>query len=138
MLRHRGSIFAGLFLFALSAGAQAADVAPGLWETSAQFSMPDTPQTAGTSIPPITQTRCFRSTDVDNPEKLIPPDAACQLTTSRVEGNKVTWSMQCKGGMSGSGELTFTSNSYQGVFRTDGAGMKLTMNYSGRRIGDCR
>ncbi len=129
-------LFALPTLLAASTVSLAADVTPGLWETTAEVTMPG--QQGAASIPPITQTRCFRSTDVQDAQKLIPKDAACQLTTSQMNGNRLSWGMQCQGGMSGTGEVTFTSTSYEGVFKTTGTGMQMTMNYSGRRIGDCK
>lgn len=125
-------------LLATSPGSLAADVSPGLWETTAQVTIPGSQQGVGANTSPIKETRCFRSTDVQDPQKLIPADAACRLTTSRMDGNRLSWAMQCQGGMSGTGALTFTSNSYEGVFTTTGSGAQLTMNYSGRRIGDCQ
>lgn len=138
MRYRRGYLLAVLPLLATPLGSLAGDVSPGLWETTAQVTMPGTQQGVSANIPPIKETRCFRSTDVQDPQKLIPADAACQLTTSRMDGNRLSWEMQCKGGMSGTGELTFTSSSYEGVFTTTGSGAHLTMNYSGRRIGDCQ
>jgi uncharacterized protein DUF3617 len=134
---HHVRIFAGPAIFVISLAATAADVSSGLWETTAQITIPDMAQAERTNVIPITQTRCFRNSDVGNPQQLIPPDSACQLTTSRMDGNTVSWAMQCAGGMAGSGELTFTSDSYQGTFRTTVNGMPLTMSYAGKRIGDC-
>ncbi len=131
----RGYLFALLPFLAAPTISLAADVSPGLWETTAEVTMPG--HQGGASIPPITQTRCFRSTDVQDAQQLIPKDAACQLTTSQMNGNRLSWGMQCQGGMNGTGEVTFTSTRYEGVFRTTGPGTQMTMNYSGRRIGDC-
>ena len=135
MVRRYGAAVAAVALCAIALSSAAADVAPGLWETTAQVDMPEA---AGGNIAPITQTRCFRNTDVQDPQKLMPADAGCELSMSRMEGNRLTWGMKCASGMAGSGEVTFTPTSYEGVFRATGGGTQMTMNYSGKRIGDCQ
>lgn len=127
----RVSSIAALFSL-LSFTVFAADIRPGLWETTATVQLP------GQQMAPTKNTSCMRAEDLKDPNKMMPAGAVCQLMSSNTSGNRVTWAVQCGSEMKGTGELTFQSDSYQGTFRTDGGPVTMTMNYSGRRVGDCR
>ena len=57
----------------------------------------------------------------------------------KVAGNKVTWSMKCEGpeAMSGTGEITYGENTYDGVMKMERQGQTMMMKYTGKRLGDC-
>lgn len=125
-------LYSAAALAVLSFAATAADIRPGLWETTATVQMPDK------TMPPAKTQSCMRTEDLKDPNKMMPAGAACQLMSSNTSGNRVTWQVQCGSAMKGSGELTFQSDSYQGSFRTEGGLVQMSMAYSGRRIGDCK
>ena len=62
----------------------------------------------------------------------------------RFQGNTATWEMACKGPeqMKGTGSMTYEGDRYSGVNRMTmnqgGQVMNMTMNYSGRYLGECK
>lgn len=100
-------------------------------------------ETAGMpfQMPAMTQRECFQKGDVDNPEKAS-GDKSCKMSNVKKIGNKTTWNMRCdrNGEMTtGSGEQTTAADSYNGkmqlVSKTNGQDFKMTMAYSGKRVG---
>lgn len=74
-----------------------------------------------------------------------PPGAAderrkCTTSDFRWEGNKATWKTVCAGppAMTGDGQLTRESpDAFSGVIRFASSDGVMTINLTGRRIGDC-
>jgi hypothetical protein len=127
-------------LLAVSFNASAAEMRPGLWEITTEVSMPNMPQMpkgAG-GMPATKQTTCMKPTDVKEPQKAFQKDSKCRLKDNKVQGNKVSWQMECEGGMAGSGEMTYEADSYQGMMKMKGPGMDFATKYSGKRVGDCK
>ena len=80
----------------------------------------------------------------NDPQKAMPQDGRggsptdCKISDYKVDGNKVTWSMQCaREKMSGSGEFIYAGDTYTGTMRVNAAGQDMTMKYSAKRLGDC-
>ena len=72
-------------------------------------------------------------------------DQACVFSDFEVDGDTISWSMECPNDMGTSrGQWSFTSegDSVQGegsmTVDAGGQSMEFTMNWTGRRIGDCK
>jgi hypothetical protein len=109
--------------------------APGvLWQTTSQMVMPGVPF----SPPPNTVKFCAASEWTQPPPP--PPGQTCTQTNFQRDGNKVSWDSQCTGEMemTGHGEITFESeDKYTGEISFAAEGMKITMNLTGEKIGEC-
>ena len=73
-----------------------------------------------------------------------PGSDRCQMSDYRMTGNAASWKWACKGGeeMTGSGSMTFSGDSYTGTTRMSlvqgGKPQAMTMQFSGKRVGDCK
>lgn len=134
----------GALAFGIAALAQAPPMREGRWEITMQMQMPDMPM----AMPPMKMTQCITAEDLKDPGRALPkglpgeaPGEAppCEIANYKVEGNKVTWKITCKGAeaMSGEGELTSSADAYEGRMRLGVEGKQLTMKLSGKRVGDC-
>jgi hypothetical protein len=129
-----------LLAVALAAGVQAQGPRQdGRWEVKIEMELPGLP-----AMPPQTQTTCITPEDAANPQKAMlaggPADAAnCKISDYKAAGSRVTYSLKCEGQvpLSGTGDFTYTGNTYTGIFKADMAGQMLTIRYSGKRLGDC-
>jgi hypothetical protein len=131
---------------ALSQGAHGAgpDMKDGLWEITMKMEMAGMPG----GMPPQVVKQCYTRKDVENPEKLVrqgdPGSENCKVSNYQLKGNTASWNMACKGPeeMTGSGTMTFSGTSYTGTTRmsvkSGGQTQNMTMQYSGKRIGDCK
>ncbi len=114
----------------------------GKWEISVKMEMPGLPF----SMPPTTITQCITKDDVKDPKKDDPPPDKkndCEVKDMKIQGNKADWTMQCKDGSRGSGEMVYQHNAYSGVMKMETADKKqgkstIVQHISGRRIGDCK
>ncbi|RLB26503.1 MAG: hypothetical protein DRG66_06760 [Deltaproteobacteria bacterium] len=107
----------------------------GLWEITTKTKIP------GMEMPPMKHTQCITKND------LVPqssqPGQECKITETKVIGNTVTWTMQCKTQgeeMKGTGKITYSGDSFEGtiIISMPQANMKITTHISGKRIGDCK
>ena len=112
----------------------------GQWEITVQMEMPGMPM----KLPATKVTQCLTKEDLADPGKSAPKgpkdmNSDCQTSDYKVDGNKVTWTMECKGkdAMTGSGEIVFAADSYDGWMKMKTAGTEMTMTYTGQRLGDC-
>ena len=63
---------------------------------------------------------------------------SCKVTDHKVDGNKVTWAMNCPNeGMTGTGEFVYAENSFTGTMKMSARGQDMSMKYTGKRLGDC-
>ncbi len=121
----------------------------GKWEVKMEMEMPNMPNMpAGFQMPAMTSTQCVTPAEANDPSKAIPqgggrgrgpnPDK-CKVSDYKAEGNKVTWSMKCDPPeeMTGTGEFTYSGDTYTGVMKMNRGGQEMTMKYSGKRVGDC-
>lgn len=107
------------------------------WEVTTKTDMPGMPMAMGdTNI-----TVCLPKGAEKDPKQLVKQDG-CEITDLKTSGNKTTWKMSCdRDGevMTGSGEVTHKTDSYQGVTKlsgkSDGHPVNMTANYQGKRIG---
>ena len=116
----------------------------GQWEITMKMEMPGMPM----AMPPIVTTKCITPAEAADPLKAMPqggrggrgPEPKCTTSDYKMEGNKATWAMKCEGAMAmtGTGEITYSENAYTGLMKMDmGGGRGMTMNYSGKRLGEC-
>jgi hypothetical protein len=113
----------------------------GRWEVTVQMDMPGMPM----QLPPQTLTQCITPEQAKDPKRSVPQAGRgqnpndCSVSDYKVEGNKVTWAMKCEGRepMTGSGEMVYSGDTYKGTVKVNTSGQNMTMNYSGKRLGDC-
>lgn len=111
----------------------------GKWEITVEMEMPGMPM----KLPATKVTQCLTKEDLADPGKSAPrgpkDNSNCQTSDYKVDGNKVTWSMECKGkeAMTGTGEIVFAADSYDGWMKIVTAGTEMTMTYSAERLGEC-
>lgn len=112
----------------------------GRWEVKMEMEMPGMPM----KMPPMTSVQCITKEQAEDPQRTVPQAGRgaqnnCKVSDYKVVGNKATWSMKCEGpeAMSGTGEITYGENTYEGVMKMDHQGQAMTMKYSGKRLGDC-
>lgn len=126
----------GSLLLLVLAPARAADEPGILWETTSQsvMEMQGNPM----PMPPQTSRMCAAQ------EWKQPPsggDQECITTNFKVVGNRATWAVQCSGQMTmtGTGEMTFSGDSYTGLIKFSVAemGMNMTVKLAGKKIGTC-
>ena len=107
------------------------------WEVTTQTEMPGMPVGMGDS----TVTICLAKGAAKDPKQLVKQEG-CEMTDLKTSGSKTTWKMHCdRDGdvMTGTGEVTQKSDSYQGVTKlsgkSEGRAINMTANYQGKRIG---
>ena len=111
----------------------------GRWEVKTEMEMPGMPM----KMPAMTTTQCITREQADDPQRSVPQGRGapnnCKVSDYKVTGNKVTWSMKCEGpeAMSGTGEITYGENTYDGVMKMVREGQTMTMKYTGKRLGEC-
>lgn len=124
-----------LTAISISFAASGPNMKEGLWEITTKTKMP------GVEMPPMKHTQCITKND------LVPqssqPGQECKITETKVIGNTVTWTMQCKTQgeeMKGTGKITYSGDSFEGtiIISMPQANMKITTHISGKRIGDCK
>ena len=111
----------------------------GEWEFTRQMSIPGMP-----FQPPATTTKqCVGAKDmVPRPPK---EQGDCEISSIKVDGNKVSWHVKCTGKRSaeGDGQITYGKDSVEGsaTFKMQhprsGQPIEATQTIKGRRIGDC-
>lgn len=98
--------------------------------------------TRGSGIPEMVMTICLQPGGANDPKQFMQKDSDCEVTDVKTAGKKTSWKMRCGSGddeMTGTGDVTYTTNSYQG--KTDMAGKSggkpyaMKMTYQGKRIG---
>jgi len=132
-------VFGSIILLAaisISFAGSGPNMKEGLWEITVKTEMP------GMEMPPMKHTQCLTKKDFV-PQGPQQPGQECKITDVKVDGNTVTWSLECKspgGEMKGTGKTTYSGNSFKGtmVMSMPPTNMKITTHMSGKRIGDCK
>ena len=114
-------------------------IEPGLWEmtSTSTTSMSPQPQT-------VTENECVDQTEYSVSD-LLPDDNNCTLTESNVNGNTLSWTMQCSApdGTTSNGGGEFTSNGGSGsgnmhmTMQYQGQTFNIQTSWKGKRIGSC-
>lgn len=138
------SIAALALLITAIAIAQSSPIRPGRWEVTMQMQMAGSP----IQMPEMKTTRCVTPEDAKDPTRSLPsgPEGRggqksdCKVSDYKVSGNTASWKMACTTpqAMTGTGEMTFTDDSYTGTLKTDMAQGQMTMKMAGKRLGDCQ
>ena len=113
---------------------------PGCWEVTAQMDMPGMP----VQMPAMKNTQCVTQQQIDSPNRGLPSGPAknpndCKVSDYKTSGNTVSWHMSCAGPqpMTGTGELRFNGDTYEGVVKMMMEQKEMAMKFSGKRLGDC-
>jgi hypothetical protein len=109
----------------------------GRWEITTQMEMPNMP----VKMPAMKNTQCVTKEQLKDPAKALPgppPDrsSGCTVSDYKADGNKATWKMTCPQ-MTGTGEITFKDDSYDGLMKLATPQGEMTMKLSAKRLGDC-
>jgi len=108
---------------------------PGMWEITTEVEMP------GVSMPAATMTQCISK------ESLVPQGGSsqgqgqCEVTDVQTRGNTVSWKITCDGQggpMTGTGEITYQGDTFEGGSKMSMQGMEITTTMKGKRIGECQ
>ena len=106
----------------------------GLWEITAEVEMQGMPM----KMPAVTHTQCITQ------ENAVPDgsqmDRDCEMITSNTAGDIVTWEMECDGPEGKTkmvGEITYTSDTFEGTLKMEMQGMPILQKMRGLRIGEC-
>ena len=109
----------------------------GLWKITSKAEMPGMPM----EMPPVTFSQCL--TEKDFVPQNCQPGQMCKITDVKVNGNTVSWAIQCETGgnkMKGSGKTTYKIDIFEGSMTISIPQVNMTMksHMNGRRIGDCK
>lgn len=107
---------------------------PGKWQITMTMEMANMP-----AMPPMTFTNCVTKEQAENPQPPKRKDQNCELKDYKIDGNTVTWSVQCTGKMNatGEGKMTFNGDSYEGTTHMKMNDMDMTQHFTGKYLGDC-
>jgi len=124
-----------------AACADSIPIQPGLWEMTSTMAMPMLPQ------PQVnTMTECMNKDYLSLDEVGSGDmDPACRFETAQLDDSRVSWSFECPmegGGKSrGTWEATSHGDRVEGhgnvTVDMQGQSMEMTMQWTGKRIGDC-
>jgi len=141
----------GLLVLGLAASpfaAAQADIRPGLWNMSVEFSVPADP---AFKQPAISRPQCLTAADARDPSRLlaemsVPGATGCAISGRTASSGHFEFDVKCEGifAMGGHGSVDYTPDALQGTVNLDfglgDAGAKRTGSVSriaARRAGDC-
>ncbi len=110
------------------------DIKEGKWEMTTKMEMKGMPM----EMPPVTHTQCL--TKKDFVPQNAPNEQKCEPVQSKINGNTVTWTINCNGQggpATGSGKITYSGDSFKGVVKMKQGGMDMTSHITGKYIGKC-
>jgi hypothetical protein len=113
----------------------------GLWEVTMTMDMPNMPM----KMPPMKSNQCVTKEQLKDPAQTLPNGSQpgqpndCKVSDYEIDGNKASWKMVCTGRekMSGTGEIIYKGDTYDGVMKMTMDQGQMTMKYSARRLGEC-
>ena len=131
-------VFAAVFALVAVAPAGAAEnpQKPGKWKVTMQMEIPGMP----IKMPPVNMEVCLTEEDLKDPQKSLPkdPKSDCKIGDHKLDGNTVSWTIECpKQNMKGSGEITYTDDSYTGGMDMTVGEQQMKTRYSGKWLGAC-
>jgi hypothetical protein len=130
--------FVGLVILVFVPVAASPQGTDELWQVTTKVEMPGMPM----AMPEQTQTVCLQKGQ-QREEGMVPKDKNCRMTDVKQSGNRTTFTVVCEGkdGMTGTGDITSSPDSYRGTMRMqgtmDGQPVNMTQSFSGRRTGTC-
>lgn len=129
-------------LFLITSAFAGPNMQEGMWEIKGEMKLEGLPF----PMPPVpvNYTQCLTKKDLVPQKKEKNQD--CKTISNKMEGNTVTWVMQCKdknGVTDSTGKITYNGNSFAGVVHNvttnaKGAKSQSTLQLSGKRTGDCK
>ena len=130
--------FAAVLALAGFTSAQAdINVQEGLWEISNHIEMSGMP----IKIPDTKITQCIDKTKVipKSDEKI---NKYCKVIDQKIDGDTVSWKMECKNNMESEGSVTYHGETFEGNIQTkmevpNMGTMTMTITATGKRIGEC-
>ena len=140
-MKHKILLIAALAVASSPVLAEGIPVEPGLWSITTTMNMPMMPQ-------PQTMTveECFTDDIMDMGDMMTDGlDPNCTFNLGQVDGNTMRWNIDCpmEGGTSHAEWLaTSSGDTVQGEGKVSVTVqdqiMEMTMNWSGKRIGECQ
>jgi len=138
MLRRKFKYFAlTLILMAFTSAHADVDLHDGMWEITSKIEMSGIP----VQIPETKVSQCI------NKEKIIPKtdkkiNKYCTISEQKIEGNTVTWKMECTNNTESQGSITYHGDTFEGLITTktevpNMGMMTMTIQLTGRRTGEC-
>jgi hypothetical protein len=138
----RNLICAALLVAPLAARAES-KVKPGQYTVTITMDMEGMPQ----QMPPMTMQKCVTPEDAKDPSSVVRAGKGghehdCEMKDKKIEGNKVTWTMDCKQKGHGTGSITISGDSYEAVTHLEmvdksGTPRKMTSTVKAKRTGEC-
>ncbi len=127
------SIATFLAALALAATTAFADGPDELWEVTMKMEMAGMP-----AMPAHTSKVCNRKGAPDA-SKMGDKDSDCTVTDKKQSGNKSSWKFTCTkpNAMTGTGEVTYGGDTYQGTMTMVSEGMNMKQTFSGKKVGGC-
>lgn len=128
--------------------AQTVNLKPGMYEFVSTSQVTLSPEMQNRLPPgyvaklqkPRTQQQCITDADLKQVSKKLSEergnDPSCKMTDHTVSGDKVKFVMQCQRATRHF-EGTFSSDSFKAVISSQTDHGPMTINITGRRIGDC-
>jgi hypothetical protein len=135
-MKLRGLFVLAVALFVTPLFAADSPQKPGKWKVTMQMEIPGMP----IKMPAINTEVCVTEEDLKDPNKAVPKDAKsdCKVGDYKVDGNTVTWTIDCpKQQTTGTGEITYTADSYSGTMKMNVQDQEMTTKYSGKYLGAC-
>ena len=146
-MSHRQKPFAALIIAVTAAILSAVSISfagsgpnmqEGLWEITIKMEMPGMP----VSMSPMIHTQCITNEDmVPRGSQQGQQGEECKITKTKVEGDTVTWTMECdspEGKARTTGKITYSGDTFKGTTKMTMQGMEMIQHLSGRRIGNCK
>ena len=142
----------GLLVLGLAASpfaAAQADIRPGLWDMSVEFSVPADP--AFKQLP-ISRPQCLTAADARDPSRLlaemsVPGATGCAVSGKAGSSGHFEFDVKCEGifAIGGHGSVDYTPDAMQGTLNLDfnlgdpGAAKRTgsVSRIAARRVGDC-
>lgn len=134
------TLITGLLALLVTLSAAALDLNEGRWEIELVTEMEGMP----VALDPHTYDECLTRDSAIPKPPADDEDMECKVLNTAVEGNVVTWEMDCE--MDGStltaaGQVTYNGDTLDGQWQMTGTVTGMTINMTqtviGRRIGDC-
>lgn len=126
-----------LVFFALPLSAATPNIREGKWEIITTMTAEGMPF----PMPPMKINHCYTKKDLKDTSKTRPASGKkdCQIKDLVEKGNSASWKMVCKDGSTGTGQATYSGNSYTTVMKMkDKKGGASTTSIKARRLGDCK
>ncbi len=139
MLRKKFNYPALMFVWILTTAVYAdINVEKGMWEISNRMEVSGMP----IKIPDSKISQCIdRQTIVPKADEKV--NKYCKIIEQKIDGNTVSWKMQCTNKMQSHGSITYSGQTFEGLVTTTTevpsmGEMIITNHISGRRTGECK